>query len=130
MGRKGREKGPNMLINDNRNPQPENRVEFVSYDGKTPNLCRGVLVLRIDGKEIRFNDRNSKTYKLKKGSYPRFWETGGECYFAGDYTNPIVTGGEWMIDVEDLPEKFRELADKIDAVFNANVEHGCCGGCI
>ena len=29
-------------------------VEFVSYTGEFPNLCRGVLTLRIDGEEVRF----------------------------------------------------------------------------
>lgn len=34
-------------------------VEFVSYTGKYPNLCNGTLTLRIDGKEVRFNDKVS-----------------------------------------------------------------------
>ena len=29
-------------------------VEFVSYTGEYPNLCRGVLTLCIDGEEVRF----------------------------------------------------------------------------
>lgn len=118
-----------MLINENKTEKPC-RVEFVSYDGEYPNLCRGVLVLRIDGEEVRFNDYDHETYRSKDGTYPKFWCSGGECYFAGDYTAPVVCGGEWEIDVEDLPEKFRDLATEIDRVFNSNVEHGCCGGCI
>ena len=30
----------------------KNRVEFVSYSGRYPNLCSGTLVLRIDGKTV------------------------------------------------------------------------------
>ena len=26
-------------------------IEFVSYNGKWPNLCRGVLIVKINGKE-------------------------------------------------------------------------------
>ena len=38
--------------------------------------------------------------------------------------------GEWQIDVERIPEQFRKYTTEIDEVFNANVEYGCCGGCI
>ena len=30
------------------------KVEFVSYDGKWPNLCSGKLVLSIDGVTVEF----------------------------------------------------------------------------
>ena len=30
------------------------KVKFVSYTGKFPNLCSGVLTLNIDGKEVKF----------------------------------------------------------------------------
>lgn len=33
-----------------KNYNPE-RVEFVSYTGKWPNLCSGILTLNIDGVE-------------------------------------------------------------------------------
>ena len=39
-----------MLINRNNNETKH--VNFVSYTGSYPNLCRGVLTLEIDGKEI------------------------------------------------------------------------------
>jgi hypothetical protein len=29
-------------------------IEFVSYNGAYPNLCRGKLVVKIDGKEVSF----------------------------------------------------------------------------
>lgn len=41
-----------MLINCNNSET--NHVKFVSYSGKYPNFCRGVLVLKIDGIEYCF----------------------------------------------------------------------------
>lgn len=38
-----------MLKSNNIEP-----VEFVGYNGKYPNLCRGTLTLKIDGKLVRF----------------------------------------------------------------------------
>lgn len=32
----------------------ENRLEFISYDGGYPNLCRGNLIMELDGKELKF----------------------------------------------------------------------------
>lgn len=51
----------------------------------------------------------------------------------GDLTLEIdgeIGTGEWEIDVDRLPEKFRRYAREIGQVFNENVEYGCCGGCI
>lgn len=42
-----------MLINNDINLESEH-VEFVNYSGCYPNLCRGVLTLRIDGEEVKF----------------------------------------------------------------------------
>ncbi len=110
-----------MLINYNNNET--NHVKFVSYTGKYPNLCTGDLTLEIDGEIATFGyGFESK----KKPKYHRFWSSGGGL-------NPNYEGvwqGEWQIDVERIPEQFRKYAVEIDEVFNANVEHGCCGGCI
>lgn len=107
-----------MLINKG-TESVARHVEFVKYTGKWPNLCGGILTLKIDGKEVRFgNNYHDKTLK-----YEKFWRSGGEC---GRHSN---TTGEWRIDVQELPEEFREYAAEIDEVFNANVEYGCCGGC-
>lgn len=107
-----------MLINTDKS-QVTDHVEFVSYNGSWPNLCSGLLVLKIDGVTVRFGNRDI----YKTAEYPRFWESGGSCSLSELRT------GEWQIDVDELPEKFRQYAAEIDRVFNDNVEYGCCGGC-
>lgn len=92
----------------------ESKVKFVSYTGKWPNLCTGTLTLEIDGKLVRFGLNEE---------YHKFWSSGGRCSIRG------IEHGEWIIDVEDIPEQYRKYADEMDRVFNANVEFGCCGGC-
>ena len=37
----------------------KHEIEFVSYDGRYPNLCRGTLIMKIDGIEIEFNGLES-----------------------------------------------------------------------
>lgn len=130
-----------MLVN--RKNTGNNRVEFISYDGKWPCLCSGVLTLKIDGEIVKFGHHtmmghwNKKTnnwfYKDEnpdKPNYERFWSSGGSCGFESGWTNEYVHTAEWKIDVEELPEKFVELASEIDEVFNENVTWGCCGGCL
>ena len=68
--------------------------------------------------EGRYNDNN----------YDSFWHSGGSVSFDNDWDCHISTG-EWNINIDNLPEKFRKYAAEIDYTFNANVEHGCCGGC-
>ena len=98
-------------------------VKFVSYTGKYPNLCSGILKLKIDEKEVQFG----YSYREHSGKlYPPFWESGGSTDWHSDY----VTKGEWIIDVAALPEEYQEYADEIDYIFNKNVPHGCCGGCL
>lgn len=101
-----------MLIHGNE-PQMDH-IEFIEYTGKWPNLCSGVLVLKIDGKRETFGINQL---------YPRFWHP------AGNYLSDISVQDEWAIDVMELPEQFRKYAEEIDNVFNNNVEYGHCGGC-
>ena len=112
-------RGEIMVIRDAEN----NHVEFVSYSGEWPNLCRGNLVLRIDGVEVVF-----ATFGSSKNKFKKFWLSGGEIDYEEDYTPHIITG-EWVIFKDKLPEKYQKYADEIDEVFNENVPHGCCGGC-
>ncbi len=95
-------------------------VKFISYTGAWPNLCKGTLTLEIDGVEYCFD-----------GFTSRFWRTGGAAYFSGkNYRDSTITKTPWIIDASKLPENLRQYAEEIDAVFNENVEHGCCGGCL
>lgn len=105
-----------MLTNTGFHPV-ERHVKFISYTGKWPNLCNGVLTLEIDGREEKFG------YGTSRGS---FWWSGGGI-------NPNYESayqGEWIIDVDQIPYDYQKYAREIDEVFNENVEHGCCGGCI
>lgn len=106
-----------MLVNGSE----EKHVSFVSYSGDYPNLCTGLLVLLVDGVEYKFNPY---IVKPTGGYYPSFWSSGGGL--DGDY---CPYQAPWNIDVSDLPEEIRKYALEIDEIFNANVPHGCCGGC-
>ena len=114
-----------MLVN-HADTSTESAVKFVSYSGEYPNLCRGTLVLNIDGKDVIFS---SDYYKVPQHN-PEFWSSGGSCGFTNGYSDSYVHDGEWEIDVDMIPEEYRKYATEIDAVFNANVRHGCCGGCL
>ena len=85
----------------------KNRVEFVSYSGEYPCLCVGDLVLRIDGREVIF--------------------TNALCSGGGLDEDYNAYEGEWSVCV---PEEYKHLRDEIEGVVNANIEYGCCGGCI
>ncbi len=110
-----------MLINSGANTH----VKFVNYTGKYPNLCRGTLTLEIDGIEYTFGGK----YNEPETDFKQFWCSGGNVRFDDNWC-AHVEREEWTIDVDDLPEQFREYAQEIDRVFNENVEWGCCGGCI
>lgn len=87
-------------------------VEFISYDGEYPNLCAGILKLRIDDKELEF---------------PRYSLTsGGSVEFDEDWQEYIAEG-RWSVDV---PKKYAAYKDEIERVVNENVPWGCCGGCV
>ena len=100
-------------------------VNFISYTGKYPTLCMGVLTLEIDGDIITFGNR----YNNDNIDYGTFWESGGGCGFDEDWED-YVYSGEWIINEFELPEQYRKYTDEITKLFNANVPCGCCGGCI
>ena len=125
----------------NKKSSNTSRVKFVSYTGKYPNLCSGVLTLEIDGKEYKFG-HNSMCYRFDKNdngyycdedpknpNFDPFWTSGGSVTHNSHWDWDVKTN-EWEIDVDSLPEQFWDVASEIDAVFNENVEYGCCGGCI
>lgn len=105
-------------------------VSFVSYDGKYPNLCSGVLVLNINGEEIKFGHNYLSSSWDKDGNYDAFWSSGGSCYFNHDYSESGVRRGKWGIDIDKIPDKYKDYYSEIEEVFNDNVDYGCCGGCL
>ena len=93
------------------------KVEFVSYNGKYPTLCSGILVLKV----------NEIEYIFEKGSLI----SGGECYFTDNYTNEVVTQGPWSIDDVYFPQGFPQGAIELaKECINKNITYGCCGGCL
>ena len=56
------------------------------------------------------------TGKYKDNNYDKFWKP--------------TDGGKWDIDFKEIPKKYQKYAFEIDALFNANVEQACCGGCL
>lgn len=112
----------------NNTPQ---HVKLISYTGKYPNLCSGVLTLEIDGATYCFGHDYSKYRSWENdGNYEAFWSSGGCCGFRNNYSEEYVNSGAWVIDVSALPEELRPLATEIDKVFNDNVPQGCCDGCL
>ena len=97
-----------------------NHIKFISYDGEHPCLCMGTLVLDINGIRHTFGN---------EGEFPKFWSSGGTCCLTSKW-KVKTTYGDWIINIDKIPEQFRQYAGEIDKIFNDNVEHGCCGGCI
>lgn len=105
------------------------KFTFVSYDGKWPNLCSGVLKLK---------DENGDTYRFgpdyysnpENRYYPRFWHSGGCIYSNDDLSDIWATKGLWEFDDFTKNEFLFENQKQLIDIFNENVEMGCCGGCI
>lgn len=102
-------------------------VEFVSYTGRFPNLCSGILTVRIDGKEVTFGGYNGKA------DFPRIWNSGGSVSFDNDWTEH-VTHGAWEVNDWSAKEitdpNIKNRLEEIIEIMNKNVPHGCCGGCV
>ena len=125
----------------NRKNKNTSRVKFISYTGKYPNLCSGVLTLEINGIEYKFGHDYRNYHVDKNGNwrytdedpnnpnFESFWTSGGSVSY-DKHRDWDVKTAEWEIDVDELPEQFWDVADEIDSVINENIPHGCCGGCI
>ena len=92
-------------------------VEFISYNGKYPNLSGGLIIIKVNGKkhELRF-----------------CLSSGGNCYIDNN-NKEIVTQGDWRINKRMLEFYYPELMPfkkEIEDVINKNIEKGCCGGCL
>lgn len=88
-------------------------IEFHGYTGHWPNLCRGRLVLVVDGKGVVANCRLI---------------SGGSGYINKKHEAKI-TYGPWDVEFGDGFFTPQEQA-YIKYLVNANVRQGCCGGCI
>ena len=86
-------------------------VKFISYDGSYPNLCRGTLMVEIDG----------IIHKLKN-----CLSSGGNVWFDDDWSEH-VDSGLWSVTV---PNELIQYASEIEDLVNYKVEQGCCGGCV
>lgn len=107
------------MVIDSSNSHATDHVKFISYTGKWPNLCDGLLTLEIDNEKVTFGS----VYMYEEAQYDKFWSSGGRCSIK------CIETSEWCISEQKLPERFRKYAEEIDDVFNTNVEYGCCGGC-
>lgn len=85
------------------------RVEFVEYTGRFPNLCNGVLTVRIDGEVVKFghnydfeNIEHSEDWVMRFRdeigcpNEEAFWTSGGSVWFDNDWDAHIETD-EWVI---------------------------------
>ena len=91
----------------------KHNLEFVSYSGRWPNLCRGILILRLDGKELVF---------------PKCClSSGGSTNYKSE--NNKITTGPWSITKwpKDWPRHLNPRANKL---VNGHIPMGCCGGCL
>ena len=108
-------------------------VKFISYTGKWPNLCSGVLTVEIDGKQVGFGHEVGSYSSIKHGytdgNFERFWRSSGQCYITND-NEEVVTQSAWVLDMDELDKQFHDIADLLIDTFNENVPHGCCGGCL
>lgn len=59
-------------------------VEFISYSGRWPALCSGILCMEVAGKIHTF------------GYGERWWEPGGSCWYANGETGHDT--GPWRLN--------------------------------
>ena len=105
-------------------------VQFISYTGEWPNLCRGVLTLKIEDEIVKFGYDLASPRSEEVTMFDPFWSSGGCCGFTNDYCDSYIEHDEWEISVVELPARYTIYAQAIDDIFNENVDFGCCGGCL
>ena len=89
------------------------KVVFISYDGKFPNLCSGTLRFKIGEHEFAWK------YCL---------ESGGRAPLDDE-----TEYGEWAVSFKKIPGLVggipKKIRQKIVEMVNDNIGYGCCGGC-
>ncbi len=116
------------------------KIEFISYTGKYPNLCSGVLTVKIDDIEYKFGhdagDYDFENYCYKNDNFDDFWQSGGSVRISEDL-DMWAEQDEWQLSyynwekVDDKhPQWIIDILSKLIKLFNDNVPYGCCGGCI
>lgn len=128
-------------------------VEFISYDGKYPNLCGGLLVLKIYNKLYAFCQFSKKTsddnsfHVWEKGSCIRNNQniikvynfsliSGGTTDWTARNDNERIKQGSWEVGLNHCyldngdPFPYMNMKSEIEKVINENIEQGCCGGCL
>lgn len=83
-------------------------VEFISYSGRWPALCSGILCMEVAGKVHTF------------GYGERWWESGGSCWYANGETGHNT--GPWRLNKNYLPAVNKHFQHYIimKEILNAN----------
>jgi hypothetical protein len=111
------------------------KLEFVEYTGRYPNLCSGRLFVKIDGKLVSFGNyclgEKGKTDDTNVPNYHAFWITGGWVKFYDNWEEDVGEG-DWKAcwKEENYSKEIVKLLPRLLKLFNKNVPHGCCGGCV
>jgi hypothetical protein len=101
-------------------------IKFISYTGQYPTLCSGLLTLEIDGVQKTFGYSYES---CTKADYEKFWYSGGRVGFKRN-GNSYIDKDEWQLNDRYLPDDLKPYGEQLIKVFNDNVRHGCCGGCL
>lgn len=109
----------------------EKIIEFISYDGDFPNLCRGTLVICVKEYAEDFNSCVEKNHMgYKEYHLKDVLVSGGSCGFKNDYTEDYCYQGAWDVNEYNLPDELKPFKKQIKKLVNENVPLGCCGGCL
>lgn len=106
----------------------EHKIEFVSYDGEYPHICKGQFVITIDDEIFKFNTPYyGCSEEEEKECLPRFWGA-----VSREEPWDMDAPGEWSYSCPDekkLPKIVKDNIDEIMDIFNEYVPPLCCGRC-
>lgn len=86
----------------------------VTYTGRYPNMCRGTLIIEVNGQIIYSEDYVT--------------ESTGSCGFNHDYSESYIDSGTLIWDPEharQFPQYIRDAVEDELSKFDV-----CCGGCL